>query len=403
MKSGLPKVLHEINSKPMVNYVVEAAKKIQPKKIIVVVGRKRSQVKEVLDKGVKVVYQDRPLGTADAVKAAKKEIPSNIKDVVVLYGDTPLITDSTIRTLYDFHVERNASCTVLTTILEDRAGYGRILRNESGQLMGIVEDKDATWKQKAVKEINTGMYCFNKEDLLEGLGHVRPTNRSGEFYLTDIFSWLFNKNKKIDACLVDNWREVVGVNSQAQLMEASEIIRAKALQKFMEDGACIMDFRTTFIDESAKIGCGTRVFPFSFIEKNVAIGKNCSIGPFCHLREGAVLGDRASVGNFTEIKNSSLGEGVFMRHMSYLGDTQVGKNSNIGAGAVVANFDGKKKHRTVIKEKAFLGCNSVLIAPVVVGRKAVVGAGSIVTRNHNVADGATVAGVPAREIQKGKK
>ena len=403
MKSSIPKVLHEICSKPIIHYVVDAAKKMAPTKIIVVIRRKKPQVRKVLDRTVGVAYQHRPLGTADAVKAAKSEIPSNTKDVIVLYGDTPLIQEATIRTLYDFHVEKNASCTILTTFLDNPKGYGRILRNETGQLIGIIEDKDADYQQRSIREVNTGMYCFKKDDLLEALEYIRPLNRSGEFYLTDVVSWFFHKNKKIDACVADDYHEVLGVNSQAELMEATEIIRKRILGRFVENDVYVFDFLTTFIHETAKIGPGTQIFPFTFIEKDIVIGRDCSIGPFCHLREGSVLKDKVSIGNFTEIKNSSLGKGTLIRHMSYLGDTKVGRKVNIGAGMVVANFDGKRKHKTVIKERAFIGCDSVLIAPVVVGKNAVVGAGSVVTRDHNVPDGAIVFGVPAKVIKKSKK
>ena len=403
MKSSIPKVLHEICSKPIIHYVVDAAKKMAPKKIIVVIRRKKPQVRKVLDRTVGVAYQHRPLGTADAVKAAKSEIPSNTKDVIVLYGDTPLIQEATIRTLYDFHVEKNASCTILTTFLDNPKGYGRILRNETGQLIGIIEDKDADYQQRSIREVNTGMYCFKKDDLLEALEYIRPLNRSGEFYLTDVVSWFFHKNKKIDACVADDYHEVLGVNSQAELMEATEIIRKRILGRFVENDVYVFDFLTTFIHETVKIGPGTQIFPFTFIEKDIVIGRDCSIGPFCHLREGSVLKDKVSIGNFTEIKNSSLGKGTLIRHMCYLGDTKVGRKVNIGAGMVVANFDGKRKHKTVIKERAFIGCDSVLIAPVVVGKNAVVGAGSVVTRDHNVPDGAIVFGVPAKVIKKSKK
>ncbi|HAJ57773.1 MAG TPA: UDP-N-acetylglucosamine pyrophosphorylase [Candidatus Omnitrophica bacterium] len=403
MKSGLPKVMHRINSKPMVNYVVDAARKLGPKRIIAVLARKRLQVRDILDKDIKVAIQERQLGTADAVKAALKNIPSNVRDVVVLYGDTPLITEKTVRGLYDFHVAAFASCTVLTTILPNPRGYGRILRNESGQLIGIIEDKDANFQQKANKEINTGLYCFKREDLLEALGHIKPLNNSGELYLTDAFSWLFNRNKKIVACVTDDYHEVLGVNSQSELMEASEIIRRRILLKHLENGVLVDDFSTVFIAESAIIGAGTRIFPFAYIEDDVAIGSNCKVGPFVRLRCGAVLKDNVRVGNFAEIKNSTFGQGSSMGHLGYIGDTSVGMGVNIGAGVVVANFDGKKKNRTVIGDKAFVGCDSVLVAPVVIGRRAVVGAGSVVTRGHDVADGATVAGVPAKPINKKKK
>lgn len=402
MKSNLPKVLHEIGSKPMLNYVVDAAKKLDSRKIIVVISRKRPQVKEILDKSVRIVYQENPLGTADAVKAARKEIPENVKDVIVLYGDTPLITEETIRALYDFHVAGNVSCTVLTTFLNNPKGYGRVLRNESGRLLGIVEEKDATFLQKSIREINTGMYCFKRGDLLEGLEHVSSKNESGEFYLTDVLGWLFNRNSKIEACVACDSSQVLGVNSRAEFMEAAKILSQRVLIKHMENGVKITDFSTVFIDPSVQIGPGTQIFPFTVIEKDVVVGEDCSLGPFCHLREGTVLKDKVSVGNFTEIKNSSLDEGTLMRHLSYLGDANVGKKVNIGAGMVVANFDGKKKNKTVIKDKAFLGCDSVLIAPVVIGKNAVIGAGSVVPAGHNVGDGVTVVGVPAKELKKKK-
>jgi len=402
MKSDLPKVLHEICAKPMVNYVVDAAKSLSPKKIVVVLGHKRAQVREALDKGVRVCRQDKPLGTADAVKAARPEIPSSVRDVIVLYGDTPLIREETLRSLYDFHRDKDVSCTVLSTFLNNPRGYGRILRSETGQFIGIVEDRDATFQQKSIREVNTGIYCFKRDDLLEALEHVTVKNEAGEFYLTDVFAWLFKKNRKIEACVADDYREVLGVNSRAEFAEASVLLRQRILEKYMEAGVHIMDGATTFIDASAQIGPGTKIFPFTFIEKDVVIGRDCSIGPFCHLRFGTVLKDKVAVGNFAEIKNSTLGEGAIARHVTYIGDTQIGKKVNIGAGMVIANYDGKRKYKTTIKDKAFLGCDAVLVAPVVIGKNAVVGAGCVVTKNHNVPDGATVVGIPAREIKKSK-
>ncbi len=402
MKSDLPKVLHLIGKRPMIDYVVSVAKKLNPKKIIVVVARKRLKVKDVLDRSIKVAIQEEQLGTADGVKAAIKDIPSGVKDVVVLYGDTPLISEDTVRSLYDFHSESNASCTVLTTFLENPRGYGRILRNDTGRLVGIIEDKDADFRQKSIKEINTGLYCFKKDDLFEALEHVKPHNKAGEFYLTDVFSWLFNKNRKIEAFVTDNSQEVLGVNSRAELLDACAIIRKRILLKHIENGVAIDDLSSVFIDETAQIGPQTRILPFTVIEEDCFVGCGCKIGPFAHLRPGSVLKDRSQVGNFAEVKNSILGEDSVMHHLGYLGDASVGKKVNIGAGVVTANFDGKKKNKTVIKDKAFIGSDSVLIAPVVVGKKSVVGAGSVVTKGHNVEDGKVVVGVPAHAIQKSK-
>ncbi len=403
MKSGTPKVLHCINSKPMINYVVDAAKKLAPQKMVVVLARKRPEVGKVLPRDVKVAFQANQLGTADAVAVAVKYIPANVKHVIVLYGDTPLITEETISALYEHHLMQNASCTVLTTFLDNPKGYGRIMRNDSGQFMGIVEDKDANLRQKAVKEINTGLCCFRRNDLLEALEHVKVSAKTGEYYLTQVFSWLFNKTRKTEACVADDHREVLGVNSQGELIEASEIIRRRSLMKHMENGVTIDDFSTVFIDDSVSIGKGTRIFPFTYIENGVVIGSNCKVGPFTHLRSGAVLKDNVRVGNFAELKNSVIEQGSSMGHVGYLGDTSVGKNVNIGAGVIVANYDGKKKNRTVIKDNAFIGCDSVLVAPVVVGRRAVVGAGSVVTKKHDVRDGEVVVGVPARPINIKKR
>jgi len=403
MKSKLPKVMHPVCGVPMINHVVNAAKALAPKKIVVVIGRQRRQVRDVLEKGVGVALQNEPLGTADAVKCAVKEVPAGIKDIVVLCGDTPLIRPETLEVLCARHREAGAVCTVLTTHLANPRGYGRILHNPSGQVIGIVEDKEATEVQRAIREVNTGMYVFSKDDLLEGLAHVQPAAKSGELYLTDVLGWLFQKGRKVDACVAEDCEEVLGINSQMELLTATHILCRRVLERHMEAGVAVMDATTVFIDPSAAIGEGTVVYPFTFIEKNVTVGRRCSLGPFCHLREGAALEDDVSVGNYTEIKNSTLGRGTFMRHVSYLGDATVGKGVNIGAGMVVANFDGKKKSRTVIGDKAFIGCDAVLIAPVVVGRDAVVGAGSVVPRNHNVPDRSVVAGVPARPLAKRKQ
>lgn len=400
MKSAIPKVLHEVCLKPMIVRVVEAARSLgHGGKIIVVAGRHIEAVRSLLGKDIEVVRQERPLGTADAVKAAKRAIPAGVRDVVVLYGDTPLIRPQTIRSLYGCHRKEKAACTVLTVFLNNPSGYGRILRDKNGHFTGIVEDKDADFSQKSIKEINTGMYCFRRSELLKGLDCIDSSNRSREFYLTDVFSYLFNQGEKIVTFSAEEPSEVLGVNSKMELLEAQRLLRRRIIKHFLDKDVDIMDLDTVFIDETAKIGPGTKIYPFTYIEKNVVVGRDCSLGPYCHLRENVVLRSKVSVGNFAEIKNSTLGEGTFMRHMSYLGDTRVGRRVNIGAGSVVANFDGKKKHRTRIEDGAFIGSDAVLIAPVVIGKNAVVGAGSVVTRKHNVASGSVVVGVPAREVK----
>jgi bifunctional UDP-N-acetylglucosamine pyrophosphorylase / glucosamine-1-phosphate N-acetyltransferase len=246
------------------------------------------------------------------------------------------------------------------------------------------------------------MVVFKKDVLCQGLQHVTASPVTGEYYLTDVVSWIFNKGKNVEACVAENSDEVLGVNTPGELAEAGRLMRLRICAAHAENGVVVMDPATTFIDPSARIAPQTVIFPFTYIEKNVTVGRACSLGPFCHLRENVVLEDGCSIGNWTEIKNSTFGAGTFMRHMSYVGDTTVGKSVNIGAGTVVANFDGKKKHRTIIKDKAFVGCDAVLVAPVVIGKNAVVGAGSVVTKNHDVGDGQTVVGVPAKTLSRPK-
>jgi len=402
MKSAVPKVLHEVCGKPLLSYVLGAASSLKPAKTIVVLNPKRAQVRQVLNKKIALAWQKEALGTADAVSCAVKGIPVDCRDVMVLYGDTPMIQSRTVESLYREHRETEAACTVLTAFLNDPRGYGRILRNDSGRFLAIVEEKDATRTQKAIREVNTGLYCFKREELLEGLSHVRPDNRSGEYYLTDVLSWLFRSGRKVETLVAEDSREVLGVNSRRELLEASRVIRFRGLEAFMEAGVFIEDPDSTFIAGDARIGKDTKIGPFTYIENNVVIGRGCSIGPFCHLRPGTVLADHVCIGNFAEVKNSSFQEGSVMHHLGYVGDTAVGRNVNIGAGVVVANFDGKTKNKTVIRDQAFVGSDAVLIAPVTIGKKSVVGAGSVVTRNHDVADRCVVAGVPARPVKISK-
>lgn len=403
MKSLVPKVLHEICGKPLLAHVLDAASVLKAAKTVVVLSPKRPQVRRILDKKISVALQKEALGTADAVSSAVRDIPSDCRDVMVLYGDTPLIRPQTVRALYQTHAETSASCTVLTTFLNDPRGYGRIVRSDAGHFLAIVEDKDADRTQKAIREVNTGLYCFKKDDLLETLKAVRPDNKSGEYYLTDVLSRLLEAGKKIETSLTEDPAEVLGVNSRKELQEAACVLRFRRLEALMEAGVWIEDPGTTFIDASARIGKETKIFPFTYIEKDVVVGEGCQVGPFCHLRSGAFLENGACVGNFTEVKNSRLREGSVMHHVGYLGDAMVGRNVNIGAGVITANFDGKTKNKTVIKDRAFIGSDAVLVAPVTIGKKAVVGAGSVVTRRHHVPDGGVVAGVPARPFGKSKK
>lgn len=402
MRSAVPKVMHEICQRPMLSYVLDAASSLKPKKIIVVLSPKRPEVKKILDKKIGIALQREQKGTADAVSCALKAVPSDCRQVMVLYGDTPLIKAQTVQALLRAHVEADAACTVLTAFPDDPKGYGRVLRNDGGRFLAIVEEKDATAGQKLVREVNTGLYCFDKEALAQELKNIRPDNNSGEYYLTDVLGRLLNSGRKVETASSEDPFEVQGVNSRKELFRAERAMRFALLENFMDEGVSIEDPASTFIASNVRIGRDTKILPFTYIEKDVVIGDGCVVGPFCHLRPGTVLGNKVSVGNFAEVKNSVLNEGAVMHHLGYLGDTSVGRKVNIGAGVVVANFDGKNKNKTVIRDQAFIGSNAVLIAPVKIGRKATVGAGSVVVSNHNVADKSVVAGVPARLLE-GKK
>ena len=398
MNSETPKVLHPLCGRPMLEYVLDLVKTLKPKKTIAVLGHKQTQVRKHLGTGVTVVVQKSLRGTADAVKTALPALKGFKGTVLVLYGDTPLLQKETVSKLLKYHVENSVDASLLTGNLKKPDGYGRILRDKLSNVCAIIEEKDADDFEKEIKEVNTGIICFNVDKLAAALKQVKPNNRKKEYYLTDTIKILYNSGYLVDAVKLTDINEALGINTRAELSKANSMMRSRINEKYMSDGVSIVDPATTFISWGTKIGKDSVIYPFTVIENNVNIAKHCAVGPFCHLREGTRLADNTLIGNFTEITRSSIGPKTIVKHFAYIGDTQVGKLVNIGAGTVVANFDGLDKHRTKISDGALIGSDTILVAPVSVGKNATTGAGSVVTRN--VPAKTIVAGVPARFLRK---
>ncbi|MDD5045264.1 MAG: NTP transferase domain-containing protein [Candidatus Omnitrophica bacterium] len=402
MKSSVPKVLHTICGRPMISYVLDLVKRSGIKNTVIVVGHKQNYVKNYLPKGIKIAVQNKLLGTADAVKRAMPALKSFKGTVLVLYADNPLLKAETVKKLLKHHNENNFAATLLTAKLEDPSGYGRIVRDKCNCITKIIEQKEANDFEKEIKEINTGIICFDKNKLTAALKLIRAHNKKKEYYLTDAVEIFYQKGDIVGALKIKGINEALGVNSQGELARANKVMQRRILRKHLENGIRIKDPQSTFIDWDVEIGQDTEIYPFTVIERGAKIGKRCHIGPFCHLRENVKLGNDVTAGNFLEIVRSQIGDGTFIKHFSYVGDTFVGKSVNIGAGTVTANFDGKKKNRSIIKDGSFIGSDTVLVSPVKVGRNARTGAGSIVTKNSVISDGTTVAGVPAKILKRGK-
>ncbi|MCX5697872.1 MAG: NTP transferase domain-containing protein [Candidatus Omnitrophica bacterium] len=399
MKSAIPKVLHPVCSRPMLGYVLDLVKGFRVSKTVAVLGHKHEEVKNILPPGIKIVLQKGLRGTGDAVRQAEKALKGFRGTVLVLYGDTPLLKSETIRQLLTHHRQSKPAATVLTVTTDEPSGYGRIIRDKYSSISGIVEDKDADDYEKSINEINTGIICFDKEALFGALRKIRPNNAKKEYYLTDVITLLYKEGRIIEYISIKDVHEVLGINSRKDLALANGIMQKRINDRLMQQGVSIVDPDSAFIGFGTKVGVDSTIYPFTVIERDVKIGRFCSVGPFAHLREGTRLEDNTVVGNFIEIVRSRIGKRTLVKHFSYIGDTLIGKDANIGAGTVTANFNGLKKNITVIKDRAFIGSDTVLVAPVEVGRGAKTGAGSVVTSRHNVADNTVVAGVPARRLK----
>ena len=436
MKSKRAKVLHELAGRPLIAHVVGTARSLDPQTILVIVGHQAEEVEQAalaeVGELASFAVQAKQRGTGDAVESARKQLENSGSLIVLLSGDVPLIRTETLRKLIEHHRATAAACTILSVRLENPTGYGRVIRNDQGAFEKIVEQKDASDEERQVREINSGIYCFESGDLYEALKRVEPKNQQGEYYLTDVCEILNTSGRKVEVFLHTDAREVSGINTRAELAEFENLIRRNAIRRLMiESGVTFIDPSHAYVSPEAEIGRDTIIYPNVSVEgksvigegcvirsgaritnsklgDNVTvkdhslivdseIGSNCSVGPFAHLRMNATLEEKATVGNFVEVKKSRLKRGTKAMHLTYLGDATIGERTNIGAGTVTCNYDGKNKHETVIEDDVKIGSDTMLVAPVRVGARSVTGAGSVVTKD--VPPDSLVAGVPA-EVKK---
>ena len=413
MKSSTSKVLHEIFHKPLVYYPIEAARYAGAQEVCLVVGHKSEEVMKTFGDTVKYALQAERLGTGHAVMQAMDFIGDD-GEILVLYGDTPLITAQTIEKMLAFHRKKKNAVTVLSALVDDPTGYGRIVRDESKHFVKIVEQKDATDEEKRITEINGGMYVFEAKHLKSALSKITNNNKQQEYYLTDTIEILLHEGYNVDAIAIMNQDDILGVNSREQLAQATAIMKQRINRKHMDNGVTLIDPHHTYIDPEVEIGQDTVIEPGCIIEGNTSIGENCligyntkirnctvgnsvaiessmlidsqidegcHIGPFAYIRPDSHIGAKVKIGDFVEIKNATIGEGTKVSHLTYIGDADVGCDVNFGCGTVVVNYDGEKKHRTTIKDHAFIGCNTNLVSPVVIEENVYTAAGSTITQD----------------------
>jgi bifunctional UDP-N-acetylglucosamine pyrophosphorylase/glucosamine-1-phosphate N-acetyltransferase len=436
MKSNRAKVLHELGGAPLIAYVVRAAQALEPRAIITIVGHQAEEVERAVLSEVGelagFVVQEKQRGTGDAVESARRVLESSDSLVLVLSGDVPMIRIETLRNLIKNHNDTGATCSILSVRLENPTGYGRIIRDHNGDFRKIVEQRDATEEERQVREINSGIYCFESKVLFDALRKVEPKNDQGEYYLTDVAEIILASGGTVSVYMINDPREVAGINTRAELAEFENLVRRSAIRRLMiESGVTFIDPSHAYVSAEAQIGRDTVIHPNVTIEGKSVIGEgcviragaritssrlgdnvtvkdhslivdsqiesNCSVGPFAHLRMNALLEENATVGNFVEVKKSRLKRGTKAMHLSYLGDATIGERTNIGAGTVTCNYDGVNKHETIIEEDVKIGSDTMLVAPVRVGARSKTGAGSVVTRD--VPPDSLVAGVPA-EVKK---
>ena len=412
MKSRKSKLVHELCGRAMIDWVHAAAEGAGVGKCVIVVGHLADQVTEIMEGKAEFAVQQERLGTGHAAMQAEKYLEGHSGLVLVLYGDTPLVTSETLVKSIEYHKKGGYAATVLTAEVGDPSGYGRIIRNGAGEVERIVEHKDATDAERAVREINSGMYVFSAQELRRALKELRNDNAQGEYYLTDTVQILAGKGLKVGACKMDDPDELLGVNDRVQLLALSDILRRRILKRHMLEGVTIMDGASVFIDARAEIGMDTVIYPGTMIEGRCRIGEACvigpnsrivdsavgddatisnsivleskigcgaQIGPFAYIRPGSGIGDRVKIGDFVEIKKSNIGSRTKIPHLAYIGDSDVGENTNIACGVITVNYNGKVKSRTTIGSNAFVGCNANLVAPVTVNDNSYIAAGSTIT------------------------
>jgi len=385
MKSETPKVLHEIYGKTLLGYVLDNVKNITNENFVIV-GHHADEVEAYVKNNytnAKTVLQSPQLGTGHAVSMVCPELENYEGLVLILCGDTPLITEETLQKFVEYHTTKGSDLTVMSTIFENPTNYGRIIREADDSLKCIVEEKDATPEQKAVKEVNAGIYCLNWGKIKPAFSQLTSNNAQGEYYLTDIIEWGKKNSLNVNAYILENNEEIFGINSRLNLAEATRLLTKRVLTNLMVNGVTIVDPESTWISPDTEIGQDTIIYPSTYIEGKNKIGKNCKIGPCAHLRGGVEVWDNVKIGNFVEVKKAVIKSNTNVGHLSYIGDSELGSHVNIGAGTITANYDplSKVKSKTILKDNVKIGSNSVLVAPVTVEEGANVGAGGIITKD----------------------
>ena len=430
MKSKLYKVLHKVCGKTMVEHVVDAAQGVNPAEIVTIVGTGAGDVEKVLADKSKFAFQEKQLGTGDAVMTAREELGDKDGATLVVTGDTPLFTTDTFNELFKYHAEKGNAATVLTAKAPNPFGYGRIIRDDQGNVLRIVEQKDSKPEELKVKEINTGVFCFDNKKLFEALKHVNNDNAQGEYYLTDVLEILRNSGERVGAYKMPDFSESLGVNDRIALAQATKTMQRRINEQHMRDGVSFIDPDTAYIDADVKIGNDTVIEGNVVIKGNTEIGSDCyitsgsrivdskignnvtvtsstveeaemddntDIGPNSHLRPKAIIRKGAHIGNFVEIKKAEIGENTKVGHLTYVGDATLGKDINIGCGTIFSNYDGVKKFHTNVGDHAFIGAGSTLIAPINVADHAFIAADTTVTKDVNKYDMAIGRG---RQVNK---
>ncbi len=385
MKSNTPKVLHKIMDKTLLGYVLDNVKNIS-QEAFVIVGHHAQEVEKFVEENyenAKTVLQSPQLGTGDAVSKVCPFLKDYKGLVLILCGDTPLIKEDTLKEFIDYHKSQNSDLTVMSAIFDNPANYGRIIRENDGSLKCIVEEKDASPVQKAVKEINAGIYCLDWSKISQAFSQLTSNNAQGEYYLTDIIEWGKKSKLSVNAFTLKNNEEIFGINSRLHLAEATKIMNERKLTELMENGVTIVDPSSTWISEDTEIGKDTIIYPSTYLEGKNKIGANCKIGPFAHFRGGVEVADNVKIGNFVEVKKSKINSNTNAGHLSYIGDSEIGEHVNIGAGTITANYNPitKVKSKTILHDNVKIGSNAVLVAPVELQEWVNVGAGSVITKN----------------------
>ena len=398
-KVALPKVLLSACGRTLLDSVLDTVEGLHPDRTVVVVHHGKDLVlKSLRDPDrITVVDQGEPKGTGHAVQVAVEALDGFVGDVLVVYGDVPLVTVETLKALRLYRGTGVAS--ILTAFDSPPTGMGRILRDGDGQVQGVREERDCSEQELEIEEFNAGFYCFDAARLPDALASLESHNAQGELYLTDTVAFFLGTGEVVNTVSLDDPIEVSGVNTLEDLAFVRQVMQERILLEHLQNGVIIEDPATTYIDHEVSIGANTRILPCTVIRSGVNIGVDCEIGPFSHLRVGTYIDDTAEVGNFVETKQSFVGKGTKAKHLTYLGDTTIGEKANIGAGTITANYDGSRKHPTLIGDGAFVGSGTVLVAPSKMGSRSKTGAGAIVTKNTAIPDGGVFVGVPARPLK----